>query len=111
MKTSTKVTIGLGIVAIAGIATAAVVSEKVVKKVTSMSNRRKVKRFVDNKFNGNETLLGFVDNLEDKDIDSFMKVAKKVGNGRDQIAEYGNNVKKATTNVKEKIVDFVDSKF
>lgn len=111
MKTSTKVTIGLSIAAIAGIATAAVVSEKVVKKITSMSNRRKVKRFVDDKFNGNETLLGFVDNLEDKDIDSFMSVAKKVNDGRDQIAEYGNNVKDATCNVKDKIVDFVDSKF
>ncbi len=111
MKTSTKVTIGLSVAAIAGIATAAVVSEKVISKVHSMSNRRKVKRFVDDKFNGNETLLGFVDNLEDKDIDSFMKVAKKVNNGRDQIVEYGHNVKDVTENVKNKITNFVDSKF
>jgi lipopolysaccharide export LptBFGC system permease protein LptF len=111
MKTSTKVTIGLSVAAIAGIATAAVVSEIVISKVHSMSNRRKVKRFVDDKFNGNETLLGFVDNLEDKDIDSFMKVAKKVNNGRDQIVEYGHNVKDATENVKDKITNFVDSKF
>lgn len=111
MKTSTKVTIGLSVAAVAGIATAAIVSEKVVKKVTSISNRRKVKRFVNDKFHGNETLLGFVDNLEDKDIDSFMKVAKKVSNGRDQIAEYGSNVKCATTNAKDKFVDFVESQF
>ncbi len=107
MKTSTKVTIGLSIAAIAGIATAAVVSDKVITKVRSVSNRRKVKRFVEEKFYGNETLLGFVDNLEDKDIDSFMKVAKKVNAGRDQIVEYGHNVKDATGNVKDKLVDFV----
>lgn len=93
MKTSTKVTIGLSVAAIAGIATAAVVSEKVFKKVTSMSNRRKVKRFVDDKFNGNEALLNVVDKLEDKDIDSLMKAANKVSDGRDKVVDYGHSVK------------------
>ena len=93
MKTSTKVTIGLSIAAIAGIATAAIVSEKVVKKVTSMSNRRKVKHFVNDKFGGNETLLNVVDKLEDKEINSLMNVANKVHDGKDKVVDYGQSVK------------------
>jgi hypothetical protein len=104
MKMSTKVTIGLSVAAIAGITTAAIVSESVIKKVTSMSNRRKVKRFVDDKFNGNETVLNVVDRLEDKDIDSLVKVAKKVANGREQVSEYGSCAK-------DKVTNFISSKF
>ena len=53
MKTSSKVTIGLSIAAIAGITTAVVVSDKVFNKYASLATD-KVKKFVDDKFNGNE---------------------------------------------------------
>lgn len=108
MKTSTKIAIGLSVAATAGVVTAVYVSDKVITKVRYIANRKKVEHFVDNKFNGNETLLNFVDHLDDKDIDSFMKLAKKVSAGRDQVAEYGNNFKDATVNVKDKIVDMMD---
>ncbi|AYW48095.1 hypothetical protein C7K38_06745 [Tetragenococcus osmophilus] len=108
MKLTTKVTLGLSVAAAASIASTVFVSDKVITKVRHMANRKKVERFVEDKFNGNETLLNFVDNLEDKDIESFMKVAQKVSAKRDKVAAYGDNVKNATDNVKEKIVDLME---
>lgn len=43
MKTSTKVTIGLGVAAAASVATAVVVSGKVIEKIHHLTNRAKVK--------------------------------------------------------------------
>lgn len=77
MKTSSKVTIGLSIAAIAGITTAVVVSDKVFNKVRFACNRHKVKKFVDDKFNGNEKLLDVVDGLSDNELDSLLGVMKK----------------------------------
>jgi hypothetical protein len=111
MKTSTKLTIGVSVVAVAGVVTAAVVSDKVLTKVRYASNRWKVKKFVSDKFDGNETLLGVVDNLSDRDIDNVMTVVKKVKKGKKQVSVYGNNVKETTENVKEKLQDFVSSVF
>ncbi|WP_217956271.1 hypothetical protein [Enterococcus gallinarum] len=115
MKTSTKVTIGLSIAAIAGISTAVVVSDKVVNKVVNKvrfaCNRHKVKKFVDDKFNGNEKLLGVVDDLTDKDLDALLGVMKKVKDSRHKVSVYGDNVKDATENVKDKLTSFIDAVF
>lgn len=54
MKTSTKVTIGLSVAAAASVATAVVVSGKVMEKIHHMTTRTKVKKFVYDKFDGNE---------------------------------------------------------
>ena len=45
MKTSTKVTIGLSAAAAASVATAVVVSGKVMEKIHHMTTRTKVKKF------------------------------------------------------------------
>lgn len=111
MKTSTKLSIGVGVVAVTGIVTAAVVSDKVLTKVRYASNRWKIKKFVSDKFDGNETLLGVVDNLSDKDINNVMSVVKKVKKGKKQVSVYGNNVKETTETVKEKLQDLVTSIF
>lgn len=111
MKTSTKVSIGVGLVAVAGVATAAVVSDKLVTKIRYVSNRFKVKKFVADKFDGNESLLSVVDELSDQDIDNVMKVLKKVKLGKKQVSVYGENVKEATENVKDKLQDFVSNVF
>lgn len=111
MKTSTKVMIGLSIAAIAGISTAVVVSDKVVNKVRFACNRHKVKKFVDDKFNGNEKLLGVVDDLTDKDLDALLGVMKKVKDSRHKVSVYGDNVKDATENVKDKLTSFIDAVF
>lgn len=108
MKVTTKLALGLSITAAAGIASTVFVSDKVITKVRHIANRKKAERFVEDKFRGNETLLKFVDNLEDKDIESFMKVAQKVSSKRDKVAEYGDNVKNATENVKDKITDLIE---
>ncbi len=98
-------------VAVTGIVTAAVVSDKVLTKVRYASNRWKIKKFVSDKFDGNETLLGVVDNLSDKDINNVMNVVKKVKKGKKQVSVYGNNVKETTETVKEKLQDLVTSVF
>ena len=108
MKTSSKVTIGLSIAAIAGITTAVVVSDKVFNKVRFACNRHKVKKFVDDKFNGNEKLLDVVDGLSDNELDSLLGVMKKVNEGRNKI---GDNIKDSTEHVKDKLTSFVDSVF
>jgi len=75
------------------------------------SNRWKIKKFVSDKFDGNETLLGVVDNLSDTDINNVMNVVKKVKKGKKQVSVYGNNVKETTETVKEKLQDLVTSVF
>ena len=86
MKTSSKVTIGLSIAAIAGITTAVVVSDKVFNKV----------RFACNRHN---------------ELDSLLGVMKKVNEGRNKISVYGDNIKDSTEHVKDKLTSFVDSVF
>lgn len=77
MKTSTKVTIGLSVAAAASVATAVVVSGKVMEKIHHMTTRTKVKKFVYDKFDGNEKLLEIVDGLSDSDLDSLMGMLAK----------------------------------
>lgn len=111
MKTSTKLTIGLSIAAVAGVASAVIVSDKVYSKVRHACNRRKIKKFVNDKLGGNEKLLGVVENLSDTDIDSLLSVVDKVKEGKDKISVYGNSVKEATDNAKDKLTEMVDSVF
>lgn len=47
MKASTKIGIGLSIAAVASVSVAVIASEKIIKKVSHVSNRYKVKKFVD----------------------------------------------------------------
>ena len=65
MKRSTKVKIGVGVIVAASTATAVVASGKLIEKARHVSNRCKVKRFVNAKFDGSETLLAIVDKLSD----------------------------------------------
>lgn len=111
MRTSTKVTVGLSIAAIAGIATAVVISDKVFDKVRYASGRHKLKKFVDDKFSGNEKLLDVVDHLTDRDLDLLMQGMKKVKAGHHQVSVYGDNVQDATDNVKSKLAGFIDTVF
>lgn len=108
MKTSTKVTIGLSIAAVAGIASVAIASDKLADLVRHKKDRRQVRRFVDDKFNGNEKLLSVVDNLSDDDIDSLMGVMRKLKNGRNQISVYGDNIKDTTSDLKDKLMGLID---
>ena len=68
-------------------------------------------KFVDDKFNGNEKLLGVVDDLTDKDLDALLGVMKKVKDSRHKVSVYGDNVKDATENVKDKLTSFIDAVF
>lgn len=108
MKTSTKFSIGLGIAAVAGVSVAVIASEKIVKKVYHVSNRFKAKKFVNDKFDGNEKLLGIVDDLSDDELDSMMNVLGKVKDGRKKISSYGESLKDNTENLKDRFVSFVE---
>ena len=66
-----------------------------------------MKRFVDDKFNGNERLLGVVDDLSDDDLDSLMNVMGKIKDRKKQVSVYGDNVKEATEGMKDKLQGFI----
>ena len=107
MKTSTKVAIGLSVAAVAGIVSAAIVSDSLADVIRNKKNRHQVKKFVDDKFNGNEKLMSVVDDLSDDDLDSLMNVMGKIKDGRKQISVYGENVKEATDSLKGKLESFI----
>ena len=112
MKTSTKVTIGLSVAAAASVATAVVVSGKVMEKIhhmtTRMTTRTKVKKFVHDKFDGNEKLMEIVDDLSDSDLDSLMGMLAKIKSGKKKISVYGDSIKDSTEDVKDRLMHFVE---
>jgi len=108
MKTGTKIGIGLSIATIAGVSVAVMASEKIIKKVYHVTNRCKAKKFVNDKFGGNEKLLNIVDDLSDEELDSMMNVLNKVKDGRKKITSYGENLKDETENLKDRFFSFVE---
>lgn len=108
MKTSTKVAIGLSVAAVAGIVSAAIVSDTMVDVIRHKKNRHQVKKFVDDKFDGNEKMLNVVDDLSDDDLDSLMNVMGKIKDSRKQSSVYGENVKEATDSLKGKLEGLLD---
>lgn len=108
MKTSTKVTIGLSLAAAASVATAVVVSGKVIEKIHHLSNRTKVRKFVYDKFDGNEKLLDVVDHLSDSDLDSLMGMLAKIKSGKKKISVYGDSIKDSTEDAKGRLMSLVE---
>lgn len=108
MKTSTKLTIGLSVAAVASVGVAAVASGKLIEKVKHASTRCKLKKFVNEKFNGNVKLLDIVDNLSDDELDSILNIISKIKDGKKKISVYGENVKDSTEDLKERLMGFVD---
>ncbi|KAF1298319.1 hypothetical protein BAU15_13660 [Enterococcus sp. JM4C] len=108
MKTSTKVAIALGVAAAAGTTATVIVSGKVFEKVKHLSTRCKVKKFVSDTFNGNEKLVGIVDDLSDSELDSLMHVVGKVKEGHEKVSEVGETVKDTSEELKDRLFKFVD---
>ena len=109
MKTSTKVTIGLTVAAAASVTTAVIVSGKVIEKIQHLTTRSKIKKFVNDKFDGNEKLLDIVDHLSDNDLDSLMGILKKIKSGKKKISVYGDSLKGSTEDVKDRLLHFIDN--
>lgn len=107
MKTTTKVTIGLSIAAVAGIATAVILSDKIVQKARYASNRCKARRFVESKFGGNEKVMDIVDSLSDEDLQSVVKVATKLKGSKKKMQRYGDSFKGTTKDLKEKLLQYL----
>ncbi|EPH93703.1 MULTISPECIES: hypothetical protein [unclassified Enterococcus] len=108
MKTSTKVTIGLSIAAAAGVAATAMVSGKVIEKMQHLTTRCKVKKFVNDKFNGNEKLLEVVDGLSDSDLDSLMKIMHKIKHGKKKISVYGDSLKDSKEHLSDHLMEMAE---
>lgn len=108
METTKKISIGLGIAAIASVSVAVLASEKIAKKIYHVSNRCKAKKLVNDKFNGNEKLLSIVDDLSDDELDSILNVLAKVKDSREKIADYGESVKDSAENVKNRFMTFIE---
>ena len=109
MKTSTKVTIGLTVAAAASVATTVIVSGKVIEKIHHLTTRSKVKKFVNDKFDGNEKLLDIVDHLSDNDLDSLVVILKKIKSVKKKISVYGDSLKGSTEDVKDRLLHFIDN--
>lgn len=108
MKRSTKIKLGVGVIVAASTATAVVASGKLLEKARHVSNRCKVKRFVNDKFEGSESLLAIVDKLSDEDLDNLMGIMAKIKSGKKRVTVYGESIKDSTEDLKERLMDFVD---
>lgn len=103
MKTSTKIALGVSTTLVAGVITSAIVADKIFTKIKKVQNRKKVKKFVADKLNGNTFVGEMVDRLSDKDIESLINIGKKIGEGQEQLSTYGESVKTATCQAKDKV--------
>ncbi|WP_086347257.1 hypothetical protein [Candidatus Enterococcus clewellii] len=108
MKTSTKITVGLSIAAVAGVVVAVTASEKIVKKVSHLSNRCKAKKIVHDKFGGNDKIMEVVDHLSDNELDSVLNLLDKVKEGREKASDYSEKAKDSADNVKERFLSFIE---
>lgn len=107
MKRSTKVKIGVGVVVAASTATAVIASGKLIEKARHVSNRCKVKRFVNDKFDS-DSLLAIVDKLSDDDLDNVMNILNKIKSGKKRVSVYGESIKDTTEGLKDRLMDLVD---
>lgn len=75
MKNTTKVTLGIGL---ASFIASVVVSNKLMNKLHSASNRHKIKKIVAEDFDKNKKLLRVVDQLSQDELGALVSVMKKV---------------------------------
>ena len=108
MKASTKITVGLSIAAVASVVVAVTASEKIIKKVSKVSNRCKAKKIVNDKFGGNDKVMEVVDHLSDDELDSILKLLDKVKEGRERASEYGDRFKENAVSMKDKFTAFLE---
>lgn len=108
MKTSTKVAIGASVVAVATIATGAVIASNLFEKMGHAKKRRQVKGFVHEKLGSNGKLLAIVDKLSDVDIDHIIGAADKVKDSKERISVYGDNLKETTHDLKNRLTGFIE---
>ncbi|WP_265460005.1 hypothetical protein [Enterococcus sp. HY326] len=111
MKTTTKVAIGFSIAAVAGITATVIASGKIIEKVHYATNRCKARKFVENKFGGNQKIMDLVDRLSDEDLESIITVSGKIKNGKQKVKIYGQNFKGSQKDLKNKLSSYLSAAF
>lgn len=109
MQRATKIKIGVSVIAVASVATAVIASGKILDKARHVSNRHKVKKFVSDKFDGNEKVMDIVDKLSDDDLDNLMNILGKIKDSKKRVSVYGDSIKETTDDLKDKIMGFVEN--
>ncbi len=107
MKTSTKLWLGVGVFTVVGIATTAVISDKVIENIKTIKTRHKIKQFVADKFDGNEQLLDIIENLSVNEVLSIGSVLAKVQAQGKKISVSGKSFKEASEDIKNLLNSFV----
>lgn len=108
MKILIKVIIGLSVVVVVSVVIVVVVLGKVMEKIYYMIIWIKVKKFVYDKFDGNEKLMEIVDDLLDSDLDFLMGMLVKIKLGKKKIFVYGDFIKDLIEDVKDWFMYFVE---
>ncbi|MDH6365515.1 3-deoxy-D-arabino-heptulosonate 7-phosphate (DAHP) synthase [Enterococcus sp. PF1-24] len=108
MKKTTKMTIGLGLVTVAGVSTAVLASSKVLEKIHYTANRNKARKFVNHKFGGNKKVMAVVERLSDEDLEAVLEVADNLKAQKERVEDYGESIKESTGDFKEKVFDYLD---
>ncbi|KRN31391.1 hypothetical protein [Lactobacillus selangorensis] len=105
MKTSQKVMIGLGITTALGATGVYFATRSIVAKVQKRQKRQKVRRFVDEKFHGNDKALALVDQLSDEDVDHLLNFSDHLSDLWDQISGYSSNLQDLASDLRDQAID------
>ncbi|BAL62214.1 hypothetical protein QQG09_02895 [Melissococcus plutonius] len=108
MKLTTKVILGIGTIAVTGVAAATIATGKMSKELSHMSNRSKVKKFVGDMFGKNEQMFSIIDSLTDDEISVLAKILAKVENKKEKSSNYGKKMKEDTDNMMNRFFKFIE---
>ena len=102
MKNATRnLLMGLGAATAIG-AAYMILSDSAMEKVENKINRKRAKKFVQKKLNGNPKAMKVVESLSDEELINLLSVVDKVSNIRGNISEYTDQLKDATVHKMKK---------
>ncbi|MGX6979807.1 hypothetical protein ACWN8V_11230 [Vagococcus elongatus] len=107
--TSTKVIIGVGVVAAVGAGIAIVSSKKVYRQLTQRQKKRELKQFVAENLGNNPNFIKIVDSLSPQEIETLTKVLEKVDERKKNIRIEGLTIQELKEEVKKMFVRLLDN--
>lgn len=109
MKTLGKVLVGTGIVTATVGSIVAVTSKKAVSKVSGLSKRKSLKKFVAENMDKNPMFLKIVDKLNDQEVDRLNQLVQVIKKSGKQISLKASAAKEAKTELKKMFIRFSDN--